>query len=269
MKYVVISSNLNDDYLFYVPIVTWAWNKLGWNVIFLSPNYEKQPKYILVHNLFITLNEQNIHYTWERNEFEYNEISICQISRLYTVDIGKFWILDYILTSDADMMPLSDYWTVVYSEIRCYGKDLSDVHYPICYIGMSVSEWKRVMDLTSNFSRDIKRDLKDRADINSIEKEKSWVCDQNLITEKLQNEEIKSIERGTYTHSGYAVGRIDRSSWYRSREQKERIDCHLPRQGYNEHTFKEILEIIKSCFSVSDNELNWMQDYRNQYIKFL
>jgi hypothetical protein len=269
MKYVVISSNLNDDYLFYVPIVTWAWNKLGWSVIFLSPNYEKQPKYIVVHNLFITLNENNIHYSWERNEFDYDEVSICQIARLYTVDIGKFWILDYILTSDADMMPLSDYWTVVYSEIRCYGKDLSDVHYPICYIGMSVCEWKRVMDLTSNFSRDIKRDLQDREDINSTDKEKSWVCDQNLVTERLQNETVNSIERGIYTHNGYPIGRIDRSSWARSLAQKERIDCHLPRRGYLQENWNLVMTLIKECFKVSGEEIKWMEDYRKKYLELI
>ena len=36
-KYVIISSNSNPDYEWYLPLVKWAWNKLGWEVVCLRP----------------------------------------------------------------------------------------------------------------------------------------------------------------------------------------------------------------------------------------
>ena len=73
MAKAVISSTYNDIYLWNIPLVTWAWNRLGVDVICFMPqlfrdgksNYETQSKIDLINRIII---EQNLNirlYTFE------------------------------------------------------------------------------------------------------------------------------------------------------------------------------------------------------------
>ena len=40
MKHAVISTTYDPKYLWYLPVVTWVWNKMGYNVICFMPRNE-------------------------------------------------------------------------------------------------------------------------------------------------------------------------------------------------------------------------------------
>ena len=265
-RYVVISSNLNDDYLFWVPLVTYAWNKLAWNVILLCSDYQKVSRFDYVKSQFFLFSKDNEIFQWSEGLFSYDEITICQVSRLYAASMVMEDPL--ILTSDCDMMPLSNYWKPKFGDISCYGRDLSDRHQPMCYVSMSGNNWINVMNLRGNFIADIERDLRDRHDVNSFDPEEKWVVDQNLLTERLKERLVVNIERGNH-ENGYPIGRIDRSSWSRSLNQKERIDCHLPKEGYIRINFNKVMEVIKDCLKPTEDEIKWMLDYRERYVQLM
>ena len=42
-KYIVLSTNWNPDYLYYTPIVCWAWERFGWTPIVMLNGLNDQP----------------------------------------------------------------------------------------------------------------------------------------------------------------------------------------------------------------------------------
>jgi len=190
----------------------------------------------------------------------FREETLVQCSRVYAADHIS---CDMIMTSDADMLPLSDYWKP--SEgITCYGRDLSDRHQPICYIAMSSEWWREVMDLTGDFQADICRDLKN-SKADSPHWTEWWQVDQDLTTSKIDRFHVNNVYRGQARNSHYPIGRIDRGDWERTIQQEERIDAHLFRDGHTEENYNKILALIIQCLNPTKGELEWLIDYRNEY----
>ena len=138
-KFVVISSNDNEDYSHYIPIVTEAWNRFGWKVICLYRGQKEYIPYFTEPNILIHINEIS----------EFRDATIVQVSRLFASCLNLDGE-DYVMTSDVDMLPCSSYWNPSPNEITVYGYDLTDfTEFPICYIGMKVKSWREVMNLKS------------------------------------------------------------------------------------------------------------------------
>jgi len=268
---VVISTNPNVDYLFYLPIVTWAWNIFGWNVICVIPATYSHSS--IMSFVFNTANKYcNVGFIPFENIDGYRSETIAQCSRLYVsgVDMDLFGNDYYLMTSDVDMLPLSDYWNPDYDKITSWGRDLSDKHYPICYIGARQSEWIQFMNLTHGYQADLKRDLDLMPEAKSDNWQEWWQVDQQHVTKVLnEQKEIIRIDRGIDKNTGYPIGRIDRSAWEKSLLQKERIDCHLLRPGYTTENFEKIIALIKENFNPPQEEMDWITEYRNEYIKML
>lgn len=269
-KYVVISSNENTNYSFFLPIVAWMWKKFGWDVISLIYDEKHANERYLNYksNLDVSKEVSFSECYLQKIEGVRGE-TITQCSRLYVADEVGIEDNDYLMTSDIDMLPLSDYWNIngIEDKITSWGRDLTDYHYPICYIGMKAKEWKRVMNLKDGIEEDMKRDLDLHPKSKSDKWEEWWQVDQDIITEKLLKEDINRIDRGVATNSHYPKGRIDRGCWEKSLEQYERIDAHLLRPGWNEENFRKILNLILSVFP--NENLKWMMDYRDEYIKLM
>lgn len=257
-KYVVLSVTENDDYLYYLPIVAWCWNQLGWNV-FCFAVAESSPKVKFAVETFINLGKENFVSHYE-NDNDFRKETVSQCLRLYAASF--FPDSAILMTSDSDMMPLSDYWKES-EDIISYGKDLSDTHYPMCYVSAPARKWKKIMNLTGNVRNDMKRDLLSVEDTKSEDKEKWWVVDQVILTKKLTPFEVVRIDRGECKNTGYPIGRIDRSSWHKSLDEKERIDCHLLRPSLDNWNFYKTFHLIKECFP--DKNIEWIKTYTEDY----
>lgn len=232
MKYVVISSNKNPDYEFYLPLVEWAWNRLGWDVIIMYPF----------------------------NCFPYKEETITQCMRLYVASLSELNLLDddLLMTSDADMIPLADYWKPNPNEITAYGHDLTGYqHVPMCYIAMNVANWKKVMNLTNDMNHCMQRDLADSKAL-SPNKTEWWGVDQDIITERLSRHTVTKIDRSIEPNSYLPKGRFDRASMQYPKTPL--IDFHAPREGWKH--FDKIKEVITKAFgSFPDELLNMTNGY--------
>lgn len=236
MNHVVISTNNNPRYKYYTPLVKWAWEKLEWNLITLSP-FQLPP---------------------------YKEETITQCVRLYACILKSIQPDDIVMTSDADMMPLSNYWQPDNVKLNIYGHDLTDYkHTPICYIAAPKHIWGELMHLNSaNVKELMDRDLK-------VTKALSdnfcdwWQVDQDIITERINDFKERNpgrwvnIDRGTES-TGYPAGRFDRSVM--KYPENGLVDFHLPADGWN-HT-----DIIKEVMTKAFNELpEWIDQYTIEF----
>jgi len=221
MKTVVLSTNDNINYLEYLPYVQKAWNKLGWNTATFylgKQNIESDPK-----NKIIKIEKPK----------GFKEATIVQVYRL----LAHNFIDGFIMTSDVDMMPLSNYWKPNLEKFTCYGKDLTNnVHYPICYISAPDYLWKKLIP-----EKSIEELLEKFPQCKSDDFNKWWFTDQDIVTERLSGFQLDNIPRGI--ENGLALGRIDRCQWLLTKHisKTKKIDAHLPRP-FNKKEAQDLLD---------------------------
>lgn len=270
-RYVILSVNENPEYLYYVPLVCWAWRQVGWEPIVMylgsmdNPCFEIQWKY-----------NGSAFNVWGIKKIEgYRDDTVIQVARLYAAcSIAES---SYLMTSDIDMLPLSDFWNPDINERTVYGHDLADNrHYPICYIGMNDKEWRNVMKLDStDISKMMRRDLAKMPQAKDSDFYKYWFTDQDLITDKLGDFTTKSILRGKLPN-GLARGRVDRGGW--SLNHEVLIDAHLHRDLYkafqnpgHEHfqlyqkKWREHMELLRTVWPNED--WGWVETYTKEFVK--
>jgi hypothetical protein len=220
MKTVILSTNDNKDYLLYLPYVQKAWNNLGWKTLTFYLGNEKIKN--CDKNKIIRL--QHIE--------GYREATIVQVSRLF----GAKYTEGLIMTSDVDMMPLSDYWNPDENIFSCYGSDLTNFkHHPICYIAAKQQLWNSLIPENS-----IQELLEKYPKAKSDYFNDWWYVDQEITTERIEKSKNRIIlNRNFEGHLAY--GRIDRDFWHQTKySNTQKIDCHLPRP-FNKSEVEEIL----------------------------
>ena len=261
-KYVVISADQNPDYLYYLPLTAWCWEKIGWHVIVF---YRGE----LINNHYTSLTLEKLN-AWDLDAIEgIRNATISQVSRLYAACLSSIEDDDLIMTADADMLPLSDYWNPDPSKITCYGHDLTGYgEIPICYISMVKTRWVEVMCLTKlDHNQMIKRDILASPNAKSDDFYRWWGIDQQIITERINavNFEKDFIKRGQYSN-GYAVGRVDRGAW--TLNHKQFIDAHLFHQMYHkgrEDKFEQTLDLLEKIWP--DENFDWFILYTEKFRK--
>lgn len=266
----VISTTYSDTYLFYLPIATWAWNKLGVDVICFIPglpgNYFTS-KYELLYN---TLHKQVL----KCNLFlitcpEEKAATYAQCSRLYAccLDLPDDKVL---ITGDVDMAVFNKQYfdQLNDSQMHVVGSDLvSGPQYPMCYIAMPVKTWRDVMWIQDGETTQHKLDqLLGHLECDHF-RGNYWCKDQ----EEAWNHIIASCEpivkhfraaQGTQ----FATRRADRDGWPEV-IPPDIIDAHLPRPGYTEENFAKILNLFQAMYPKED--FTWMVEYRNEYVKLI
>lgn len=266
-RYIVLSVNDNVDYLYFTPLTCWAWRQFGWEPIVFYQGGNSDVLNLVSHNI------NNFGYlNWRQiiKHDGYRSDTITQISRLYGGACVPCAPVDYFMTGDIDMLPLSDYWKPDFKEVTVWGHDLTGFgHYPICYIGMNSWEWRHVMNVwNSDYNEYIKRDLDTLPQAKDPDFYKYWFSDQDLITARLNEygkEKIKFVNRGQGTH-GFARGRVDRGSGGWVLNQPELIDAHLMQQTHHsQEKIDKLMQLLRHVWPGED--FAWFEKYTEEFKK--
>lgn len=252
-KYVVIGVNENPTYLYFLPLVKWAWAQFGWETFVF---FVGQP------NKVSDLSRSFIDHFWVISEYfhGYKSETIAQFSRMYA---GRFIKADLLMTSDADIIPLSDYWKPEVGKITCYGRDLSNEHFPMCYVSMSPKQWIDTMN--DNHTMPLVQMFNDVDEANAELKNK-WVGDQHILTKRLNSVSKILIDRGTDKRTGYPIGRVDRSGW--TLDHRQFIDCHAPHDILaNDKSFHNVMQLLHLNWPKED--FKWFIEYHKEFKKLL
>lgn len=269
----VISTTYDNNYLFFLPIVIWCWNKLGVDVICFMPEPNDDKKVEKVSFVKDRMRNKSGSYdfkSWQINTFccpEHKEATYAQCSRLYAacLDLPEDEIL---MTSDCDMA-LFKIPQNAGSHISVFGNDLVPHNQvPICYISADVKEWRRVFKINGRTYQECLDDL-----LGNIEAEhfrgNYWGKDQeesynNIFGNHGHAVLLPRARPGTQ----FASNRIDRDdSFWEDRLTPEIIDAHLWRPGYTDENFPKILKLLRYFYP--DENFGWLINYRNEYIKIL
>jgi hypothetical protein len=266
MPKVVLSTNQNLEYLFYMPITSFVWNHFGFDVLNMVVGESEVGVFVNAYtNEKTSSNIINI-----PNIPLYRSDTISQFSRLYgscCVDNTD----EYVITGDIDLIPLSSYLYRDFDKINAYNYDLTDfTQFPMCHVGMSVSKWREFLNLKHG---DILNQIENGLDYmshksKSIKWEDYWDTDQAFLTEKIKAfgvEKFKVINRGREPN-GYAYRRVDRGYWHWQKDV-EYIDSHLLKNPYSYENFNKTFELIQHTLQGVD--CNWMKDYHKEFTKLI
>lgn len=228
-KVAVISTNDNPDYLFYLPVVTEGWFKLGYDVclFYLGSAENKQLTLALEYVEDIQSNYQHrftIHFINSIPDID--DVTLIQCSRLFAACFDRSDKTRFI-TGDVDMLVKKDIFQDN-GTIDVYGHDLTGFqHVPMCYVSATAERWAEFMEINGeetvyeNMQRIIKAEPIHNTD-------RKWCTDQEILTKKLNRVFYHSHHRGVEPHGFLPLGRLDRYNW--KQPEGEVIDIHLPRK---------------------------------------
>lgn len=265
----VVSTTYDDKYLFFIPIVTFCWNKLGVDVICFHPanntTEKQQKKFQLIIDTRNSIGQQLKFYSFGCRE--HKEATYAQCARLYAgcLDLPEDEIL---ITSDADMI-LFKIPQNAGSNIAIFGSDLvPHEQVPICYISAEAKEWRRIFKLNGKSYQQCLDDLLGHIEADHF-RGNYWGKDQeeaynNIFQGGGHAVLLPRARPGTQ----FASNRLDRDDAYLlERLNPDIIDYHLPRPGYEENNFRQIMTVLKYFYP--NDDLVWIENYRDEYIKLL
>ena len=223
LKYAVVSSNSNPEYLDFWPYVARAWKRIGFEPVLMYIDSSEPDGSLKEHGTVFYL--QSI-----------PEWSIAQQAQCI-----RFWaarLLDApFIISDLDMLPIarsyyidgaaqiSDSGIISYSsDIIKYRWYKTNPQYPMGYLAGDPLSFIEMLELNQP---DHKHFLKKLMNMNLRSgTDQKFFYNQAQVNKSVT---IKHLERG-WIEEKYAYKRLDKATWPTSDYNiSEYIDCHLPR----------------------------------------
>jgi len=256
MPKVILSTNHTINYIFFAPITCFMWNYFGFKSILTILGDSKYKEIVYKY-----INKYTDTEIFELEDIKpYREDTQVQISRLYGACLDNN-DNEYIITGDIDMIPLNRYLYRDFDKRNLFGFDLTWWStYPMCYVGMTVKDWRDFLDLEYGKIKDnMTRDLLTEPLALSQEFNDYWSTDQRFLTKKVIEygvDKFQSIERGRHAE-GFADKRVDRWKWHFT-PGEDYIDCHM----YNpleKERFNKNYEVISN--TIKDKDTSWILEY--------
>lgn len=267
MRYVnpVHSCTDNPLYSFYIPIVAYAWRKLGVIYPFFFLPKEKSKSMQLAMDYSGSISWWDLDYAADRQPTYF------QCARLFPLTTAYLNKEDhYFIISDIDMIAFKPLIDAIESKLTTdnfviAGADLTpESQYPMCYAAATVKTWEKVFG-TATTEQALSK-LLDEIKVDNM-RGNFWCKDQETLKNTVDNSgvEIVKIDRRISNTQRTARNRADRDG--RNFENNGLWDAHLKRPGYSEENFKTILSLLKEQYP-QDN-FDWLIEYRNKFVELL
>ena len=280
-RYALFSSSLNEDYAFYLPLTVRMWSGVcGFGSII---NLVGEPSEWSAGKFGVALDEakaQGAEIEFIPRCIGHQDSTVAQVSRLYAGALGHLPDSVYVMTSDADMFPMSrDFFHatdpgkplhILYANAytrQHNGRTIREQKYPICYLGATVGVWKQIMRLGS---KPFPQELQDQLDGGLSRDRKpgdmgAWNYDELLFGVRahewsgIRNAQMRD-RRG-----GPPADRIDRSGWQNDPETiKRAADAHLLRPAQSDANWPRVRQLIES--RLGGEAAAWADGYRQKFV---
>lgn len=281
---VLYSSDLNQDYAFYLPLSAMVWRAvtgLRSAVILVGTPAEWEANARCWFAARLAREKWGAELYFVPRCEGHRDSTVAQVARLY----GGLLPLpgsSYLITADADMWPLSPTpfrvpmgngrpFTVNYA--NAYLKDVGGTlvpegKYPICYLAGSVAAWREIMQLpkvSGRIGEEIHRQLDAGLGRNSGS-DSAWNYDELLFGVRF-HEWPRHESAMMHTRRGQPpVDRVDRSCWPEALDAAiaKGYDAHLPRPAYTDQNWAKLRPIINAKASAA--MLEWSDAYRADFL---
>ena len=264
-RWAVISTNDRHDYLYYAPIVTQQWRRLGFDVFLLynGSHFDTHPALRMTcalggHIRRLPFSVGNLH----------NE-TYTQVARLFAATFTEIMAAeDMLTTSDVDMLVFQAPPAQL-GMVTSWGQDLTCYqHYPICYVSATAGDWLQLFDLTAKDTMATAMDMfVQRWPQYFGEPAKRWVVDQDALTDCINHWRFNArgyvgVDRTLGPDHLLPLGRLDRYNW--RYPQGEIVDCHLPKAGYSDDAHEKVTTLFRY---LNLENVEWINSYREEYVR--
>lgn len=251
MNIVLFSTNGGHDYEFFAPIASHAWRFFGWEPVIAVRGISALVK--------DKLEEMRVR-TVPIPSTACGEVTAVQTSRIY---LPCTFPEDYVMTSDVDILPLSDYWPKD-GVPRITGWDITGypnprAHVPICYVAMTGACWKTVMQPGAD-------SWVESMDAGLGEIVPGWEADQDLLTKRVRQHGEQHFDLRWRYNERFGIGRVCRSGWEQGVQALAlcpQVDCHALRPGYIPYHWN----LIRAVLQTTGLHADWMESYVEDYQK--
>jgi hypothetical protein len=255
----ILSATYDDNYIFFLPIVRWCWKQTGVDAICFLPQPEtdlEKKKYELVFDIN--------NYTFRCPDSK--RATYAQCSRLFAAAL-PFKEEEVLITSDVDMAVFGDYLKQKCADFDVFGSDLTpENQIPMCYISASAKNWREAMNIgKKNYQQCIDEQLAHEQCENM--RGNLWSRDQELAYNHISSQSVFHHFRAR-PGTQFASNRVDRDdSYWRDRLNKEVVDAHLWRPGFEETNFLNLMELLS--FFYPEQNFEWLINHKNAWISCL
>lgn len=272
-KIAVLSTNENQDYAFYIPIVEWAWNRLGWEIALFVTSECKD----------ITVNSDTTKVYQIPDIDNVRSGTLAQVVRHFASNVLPKDA--YIMVQDIDLIPVKE-WNPDLDKRTIWGWELTGRSFiPVHYTGMTGDKWYDLMDCSGDLKSDMEREMKanGRAYSSTWGDSESgkgyWDADWDILTQKVlaKKDLFTFITRGMVQLGQYETpkGRIDRCSievhkdgsyhWGYTENQTDVIDIHC--ENHNPSS-PDKWKMIRGSLVKHIGEIpEWMDEYVLNHFK--
>ena len=220
---VILAVDDNPNYRGYLSYTQKAWNHFGWNTLtfYMGSN----PLETTEINKIVRL-EQNP---------KYRDCSVVQVSRLLCGHFGE----GMMMIGDADMIPLSDYWSPEHHIVTCYRHyNSSGAQISMCYVAATAYIWRQLIP-----ERTVGELLQSNEDVRSPDFNRWWFTDQRILTSRIGDRAHVDVWRDS-SAAGRALGRIDRLDWEGTfNDGLVKIDAHMV-QPFNQAEAERVMRLV-------------------------
>jgi len=249
---VILSSDRNVDYSFFVPLSSLLWQRCRFQpVVFLVGTVEGWLNDAPSRVSLATAQEVGAHCVFIGDVHGQRTSTVAQTVRLYP-GLLDYALNTYCLTADIDIWPLAPDWFNVRNTTEpvhlFYANAYDHVRYPMCYIGMPSGVWREVM---GHGGEELPMVLQQQLDAGlgwNPCATAAWNYDERLFGDRIRSwtgypHRCRMIDR----MGAPPCDRIDRSAWPVRPDPRGMIDAHLPRPGFGSwwpslrHLFNQVL----------------------------
>lgn len=238
MKFAIISTDSNVDYSFVSPVSALVWREvIGIEPIVYTVGNEKEwndkPK---ARTSLAQLDEWNISRKFINAVDEYRSSTVAQVSRMFAA-ADPFDSDDMLITTDADMWPLSRQWFEQIQNDKLtlfYGNAYGTDRFPMCYISGKAGIWRDILSIQAEgiskvVTRHLMMHLHPKADDGT-----AWHHDEIFLGGKIKSwSGYPSMTHIVNRYGDPPNDRIDRACWPAVPNISSAVDAHLCRPIYD------------------------------------
>jgi hypothetical protein len=254
---VVVASDRNWDYTFYMPLTCLFWQRyVGVEPLVLLVGSDEEwmdcPSARVALETTRELVRPQIVFLKSQPTLE--DCTLAQAARLFAAAFVPQ--STYLLTSDMDMWPLSRHALYRNGErpVHLFSADAYGRHqFPLCYVGMPAGLWREVLGIsrTESVGSQIARIYFDKWGDLKGDRNKAWDWDEKWFTSKLHAwpgypDRCQFINRPG-SRAGLMSGRVDRANWvWNGPDEPGLIDAHLLRPGFGDRNWGLLRELVNA-----------------------
>ena len=285
-RIVVTSIDTNNyHYSWYAPITALIWqNAMHWKLVLLVVYKHDEDLTPVLKSILQFAEAAGAEIIYLKNplkEPQYlTEMVVMQTRYL----CGTFdWPEDtYVMITDLDMWPLkrSFFDSSVSADkdvhllyANCFGDPLTACIYPACYIGMKISIWREIMEISNqdDIFHDVSRARNQTwASHAHVGKPKQFRTDQVYFQSKITK--WKGFPDRVHFVSRQGSQRLDQRSLaqcYYLEAVPDAVDSHVLRPGLVQENWSRLRSLLAHVHILTEEDLLWVDTYGSHYCELM